>query len=162
MSFQIDALDPARFADLFALPPEEQEARGIRRVLVSAKPGTPCRISLADAEIGETVLLLHYEHQPADTPFRASHAIFLRPGAAQARPAPGEVPQVFHTRLISVRAFDAGDMMIEADVVAGTDLGPAIEAAFADPAVAYLHLHYAKPGCFAATVRRAGAPHAAS
>ena len=155
MTFQIDALAPETFADLFALPPEELQRRGIRRVRVTQKPGTPCRISLADAEVGETVLLVNYEHQPAETPFRASHAIFLRPGAPQAQPAAGEVPEVFHTRLISVRAFDGDDMMIDADVVEGTTLGPAIEAAFADPSVAYLHLHYAKPGCFAASVRRA-------
>lgn len=155
MSFQIHALPETRFSALFDLSDDELHARNVRRSVVEARPGTPCRVSLADAEIGETVLLLNYEHQPAETPFRASHAIFVRRGARQAHPAPGKIPEVFRSRLISVRMFDRDDMMIDADVVQGTDLADALQDAFATGAVAYVHLHYAKPGCYAALVQRA-------
>ncbi|QYX57422.1 DUF1203 domain-containing protein [Roseovarius sp. SCSIO 43702] len=155
MTFQIHALDPEIFAGLFELPDDELARRNACRVTVEAKPGTPCRVSLADAEPGETVLLVHHEHQPAQSPYRASHAIFVRPGVARARPAVDEIPEVLRSRLISVRVFDAGDMMIAADVVAGTRLDAALSAAFADPQAHYVHLHYAKPGCFAASVTRA-------
>jgi hypothetical protein len=67
----------------------------------------------------------------------------------------GEVPTVMLSRLISLRLFGHDDMMVDADVVPGTDLKFAIVQAFANPQVSYLHLHYAKPGCFAASVRRA-------
>ena len=154
MTFQIQACDPAPFAAFFALTDKALAKRNIRRVTVTAKPGTPCRVSLADAEIGETVLLVNFEHQPAQTPFRSSHAIFVREGVAQAHPAVGCVPEVLLSRLISLRSFDHQDMMIEADVVPGTALGKAIERALSNPAAAYLHLHYAKQGCFAASVRR--------
>jgi hypothetical protein len=154
VSFQIRALAYEPFAPLFALSDEALRAhRAVRRV-VDRTPGFPCRVSLRDAEPGETVLLVHYEHQPADTPYRAGHAIYVRAGAVEATPAVGEVPDVLRRRLLSVRAFDEAGMMLGADVVDGGDLAPAIERFFGDPLVAYLHLHNAKPGCYAARVDR--------
>jgi hypothetical protein len=155
MSFLIQALDPADFSQFFSLPDNELARRNMRRIIVSAKPGAPCRVSLADAEIGETVLLLNYEHQPANSPFKSSHAIYVRDGVTEARLSVGEVPDVLLSRLISIRLFDQSDLMVDADVVEGSQIAAAIDRAFSDPAVAYVHLHYAKPGCFAASVQRA-------
>jgi hypothetical protein len=155
MTFQIHACDPAWFSDYALMSDQALAARNIHRVTVTAKPGTPCRVSLADAEIGETVLLLNFQHQPAPTPFQSSHAIFVREGAAQAHPAVGEVPEMLLSRLISLRSFDHADMMIEADVAPGPEAAAAIERMLGNPAVAYMHLHFARQGCFAAVVRRA-------
>ena len=155
MSFQIHALPETLFGTLFDLSDEELARHSARRAVVEAKPGTPCRVSLADAEIGETVILLNYAHQPHATPYRSTHAIFVREGAKRAHPRPGEVPDALGIRLLSVRAFDGAHDMITADVVDGRGLAGAIEAMFEDPAVAYLHLHYAKAGRFAAGVTRA-------
>ena len=155
MPFRITALCPAPFAPLFALTDAQLQAHGARRVIAGPDGGYPCRVSLADAAPGETLILTHYEHQPADTPFRASHAIYIRENAAPAHPAPGEVPALFRSRLLSLRGFDAAGMMQAADVTDGMALEPAMEAMLADPAVAYVHLHFAKPGCYAARVDRA-------
>lgn len=155
MSFQIHALPAARFEPLFALPDHELAKRRATRMVADHKPGFPCRVSLADAEVGETVLLLNFEHQPADSPYRAAHAIFVRQGAEQAFPAVGEVPEVLASRLISIRAFDHRHYMTGADVVDGIRLAEAIPPFLDDPAVAYLHLHNARPGCYAARVTRA-------
>jgi len=155
MSFQIHALPADSFQALFDLPEEELRRREARREVVRTKPGTPCRISLEDAEIGEEVVLVHYEHQPARTPFRAGHAIFVRRGVPQARPGVGEIPPALQARLISIRAFDASHQMRGADVAQGAELAPAILRLLADESVAYLHLHNAKPGCYAARVTRA-------
>ena len=155
MCFQIESLDPTQFARFFAMTDDDLANHRARKVVVTAKPGTPCRVSLQDAEIGETVLLVNYEHQPANSPYWSNHAIFVRQQVPQAQPALGEVPEVLLSRLVSVRLFDPHDMMIDADVVAGTALHAAIVQAFDNPQVSYLHLHYAKPGCFAARVRRA-------
>ncbi|WP_050525100.1 DUF1203 domain-containing protein [Pseudorhodobacter wandonensis] len=154
MRFQIHALPAQDFSALFALPDDELAQRNACRVVVTECPGTPCRISLADAEIGETVLLLNYQHQSAQSPYQASHAIFVRQGVAEAKPAVNEVPLAIQSRLISLRLFDQNHMMVNADVVQGTALAQALMAAFADPAVSYAHLHYAKPGCYAARVTR--------
>ena len=156
MSFQILALPNNGFAPLFSLADDELRERNVLRKVVDQKPGFPCRVSLADAEIGETVLLIHYEHQPARTPFRASHAIYVREDAAQANCEIGEVPALLRSRTISLRGFDAGHMLIAADLAEGTALESALEAMFANEAVSYIHLHFAKPGCYAARVVRAG------
>ena len=156
MSFQIHALPAARFAGLFALSDADLRARNARRMVVNTYPGTPCRVSMVDAAVGETVILANFTHQPANTPYRASHAVFVREGASQACFAAGEVPAVLRTRLISLRLFDPDHLMIDADVVEGTGLAHALETAFEAANVAYIQLHYAKPGCFAAHATRAG------
>jgi hypothetical protein len=154
MTFRIHALPAETFADFFQLSDAELAAVRAVRMKDDAKPGYPCRVSLADAEIGETVILVNYEHQPADSPYRSSHALFVRQGAAQAHPVVGEVPEMLATRLISVRAFDEKHYMVDADVVAGSELEAAIPAMLVDQSVAYLHLHNARQGCFAASCTR--------
>jgi len=155
MSFVVSALPVAPFQPLFALSDAELAGRGIVRRTVEG-PGAPCRVTLADAEVGETVLLLNYEHQPADTPFRSRHAIFVREGAADTAFAPGEIPPVFRARkFLSLRAFDEAGMMVDADLVATAELDGAIPRLLADPQVAYLHAHYAGAGCYAARIDRA-------
>jgi hypothetical protein len=155
MNFQIAPLPLERFAPLFTLTDDELAARNIVRRVVDRFPGFPCRVSLEDAPVGETVLLLNYEHQPAGSPYRSSHAIFVREGAQTATPGVNEIPEVLSRRLLSVRGFDAHGFMVKADVVKGAALAAAIEEFFAVENIAYLHLHNAKPGCYAARVDRA-------
>lgn len=157
MPFVISALPADEFRPLIGLPEEDLAARGVIRRTVDSKPGFPCRITLEDAEPGETVLLLNYEHQPAPTPFRASHAIFVREAAAHVPPVRyvDEIAPVLAIRPhISLRAFDAAGMMRDAAVAPGADLAPAIERLLAEPDVAYLHAHYAGMGCYAARIDR--------
>ena len=155
MTFQIHALPYEPFAPLFKLSGADLPKAGAARVVANAKPGFPCRVSLADAEPGETMILVNFEHQPRNSPYHASHAIFVRENAEQAFPKVGEVPELFTSRLVSVRAFDGRHYMIAADVVEGSALGDAIPEMLRNPHVSYLHLHNAKPGCFAASVTRA-------
>jgi hypothetical protein len=54
-----------------------------------------------------------------------------------------------------VRAFGADAMMIGYELVEGEKLEGAIERLLADPRAAYLHVHFAAPGCYAARVDRA-------
>ena len=85
-SFQLVALPSEQFASLFRQSDAELQARGIRRMLVDAKPGYPCRVSLMDAEVGESVLLIPYTHHDVSSPYRASGPIFVRAGATTATP----------------------------------------------------------------------------
>jgi hypothetical protein len=155
MDFQISALPLATFAPLFSLSDAELAKRNIVRQVVKESPGTPCRVSLQDAEPGERVLLLNYEHLPVTSPYRATHAIFVRENAVEAKPQVNEIPEVLGRRLISLRAYDAKGMMRAADVVQGREMRSVIETMFADPDVEYIHAHNAKPGCFAARIDRA-------
>ena len=156
MSFIVSGLPLESFRPLFGLPDEALAERGVIRHTVDANPGFPCRITLEDAQPGETVLLLNYEHQSADTPYRARHAIYVSEQARETRRAVDEIPGVLRVRkAISLRAFDDKGMMLDADVAPGADLEPAIERLLAIPGVAYLHAHTAGRGCYAARIDRA-------
>jgi len=154
MSFQISALPMEPFQDLFGLDDDMLEAKGVKRMIVDECPGFPCRLSLKDMEVGDSVLLLNYEHQPTSSPYRSSHAIFIGEGAVQAILAPGEVPLQLQRRLLSMRGFDADGMMIDADILDGADLAQSAERMLADPSISYLHVHNAKRGCYAARIDR--------
>ncbi len=155
MSFQIHALPFDKFEPLFAMSDSELENVRACRVIADAKPGYPCRVSLADAEIGETLILTNFEHQPGDSPFQSTHAIYVRENAEQAFPAVGEIPEDLKLRLTSIRAFNDKHHIVDADVVDGSLLGESIPAMLQNAEVSYLHLHNAKLGCFTALVTRA-------
>jgi Protein of unknown function (DUF1203) len=155
MDFRVSGLPLAEFAPLFSLTDEQLAARGIVRRTADERPGFPCRVSLKDAETGERLLLLNYEHLSVASPYRSSHAIYVREHAAEAQPAVNEIPEVLAIRLLSLRAFDEAGMMRSADVVHGKNIVSLIERMFGDEQVAYIHVHNAKPGCFAARIDRA-------
>jgi hypothetical protein len=157
MSFQINGLPAETFAPLFNLPDEELAARGAVRVIADRQPGFPCRVSLCEAQAGEVLLLINYEHLAVASPYRSRHAIYVRENASEAQLEVGEVPEVLRTRLLSLRAFDDAGMMLDADVMQGCGLAVAIDRMFDSHRVKYLHVHNAKPGCFAARVDRARA-----
>ncbi len=154
MNYQISPLQLSEFQHLINADDDVLAQEGVVRLTADAKPGYPCRISLQDAEPGESVLLLNYEHQSVATPYRSRHAIIIRENAVQAEPFINQVPDLLRVRVLSVRGFDKVGMMIEADVVDGATLETAIEEMFGNAAVEYLHIHNAKPGCYAARVDR--------
>lgn len=154
MDFRITGLLPELFAPLIGLDERELARCGARRVIADRERCFPDRIALREADPGESVLLVNYLHQPAETPYRSCHAIYVLEGARQRYDRINEVPALFRTRLLSVRAFDHADMMIDADLTPGTDLESLIERLLADPRTGYLHAHYAKHGCFAARIDR--------
>ena len=154
MSFRILGLLPELFRPYFEMSDSELAAAGALRHIVE-EDGLPCRVSLEHARIGDEILLLNFEHQPVNTPYRSRHAIYVSRGATRAFNAVDVVPETITTRLISVRAFDADEMMIDADVVEGTRAAETFERLLADPNAQYLHVHNAKRGCYAARVERA-------
>jgi hypothetical protein len=155
MSFQISGLPGAPFAPLFSLADAELARRNIVRRTADSSPGFPCRVSLVDAEPGETLLLLNFEHLAVATPYRSRHAIYVREYAEDARVAVDVVPEVLRRRLLSLRAFDGQGMLLDADIVDGREIEGLIERMFELREAQYVHVHNAKPGCYAARVDRA-------
>jgi len=154
MSFRIAGLDPALFQTLHALSDADLAAHGASRVRIEREGIAPCRISLDDAEIGETVLLLSYTHQPAQTPYNQQGPIYVRE-VERRFVFENEIPPAMARRTLSLRAFDAADMMIEADLTEGAEAATLITRFFANTDVTYIHAHYARRGCFAALIERA-------
>ena len=153
MAYRVRGLDPEAFDPLFELSEAELAARGIERVIVDAKPNAPCRVSLDDVDIGEPVLLLNYLHQPAASPYHQQGPIFVSraPRAFDAN----EFGPALRRRTLSLRGFDAAGAMIDADLAEGAEADAVIARFFDNPAIAYIHAHYARRGCFAATIDRA-------
>src|SRR2546423_9072776 len=114
MIYRITGLDPTPYRPLFGLSDEELSKRGIVRMMVDEKPGSPCRVSLTDRDIGESVLLLNHVSHDVANPYRASHAIFVTEGATKAGEFVDEVPPAFEPRVLSLRGFDKDGMMAEA------------------------------------------------
>jgi hypothetical protein len=147
-------LDAAPFRPLFGLPDKELATRGVLRVVVEAPNVAPDRIELRDAEVGESVLLLNHQYLDVATPYRGSHAIYIREGATRRYDKVNEVPQAVRSRLMSLRGFDQEGMMVDADVVEGVRIEDLIERLFADPHVAFIQAHHARRGCYAARIER--------
>ena len=152
MSFRITGLPAESFDHLFAMSDAELAAHGaVRR---NAPGAVPCRVSLTDATPGEEVILTNYEHHAVDSPYRMRFAIYVRKGE-QTYDEVDSIPEQLRKRTLAARSFDEHGMMVARELVEGTGLEDAIERLFADPRAAYLHLHYAAPGCYAARVERA-------
>ena len=155
MAFRITGLSPEPFRHLFGLPDAALAARGAQRWTAAEGSRLPDRIEVRDALPGETLLLVNYAHQPADTPYRASHAIFVREGAAEAYDQVDAIPDAMRSRMLSLRAFDREHLMVDAELVDGRDAEAAIARLLAHSQVDYLQAHYATRGCYAARVERA-------
>jgi len=154
MSFRVTGLSPEPFRHLFGLPDDDLARRGARRYVADG-PGFPDRIEISDASPGETLLLFNYVHQPADTPYRASHAIFVRERAVTPTDLVDDLPPAMRARPLSLRAFDADGLMVDGELADGAEAEGLIERLLADPQVAYIHAHYAKRGCYAGLIERA-------
>ena len=154
MNYKITSLKLNTFHHLFGLDEQALAEKGVQRMTVTAKPGYPCRVTLQDAEIGESVLLLNYEHLPVDSPYRSAHALFVRENATQSACFENEVPEYLQNRQLSVRSFDTSGNMVDADTCAGEELESLIEQLLGDEAADYLHVHNAARGCYLAKVNR--------
>lgn len=155
MTFRVTGLSPEPFRPLFGLSDEALARRGVLRVIADAPFGFPDRIEISDAAPGESLLLLNYLHQPADTPYRSGHAVFVRERAVAPTDMVREIPPAMRARSLSLRAFDEADMMVDADLVDGKEAEALIERLLADPRAAYIQAHYARRGCYAGRIERA-------
>ena len=154
-NFMIHALPKEEFENLFTLTDSELEAQNIVRMTATSKPGFPCRVSLEDAGIGEQVLLLSFAFHSSDSPYRASGPIFVREKALTAEPGVNQIPVMLQQRLLSVRSYDMMGMMKESTVIEGKELGVHLSKTFDNPAIAYIHIHNAKAGCYNCMATRA-------
>lgn len=152
--YRIDGLAPQWFAPLFALDDAGLRAHGMRRLIADSATGYPCRVSLSEAAPGETVLLLTYEHHPCDGPYRSSGPIYVREAALDAGHYQDRLPPMLRTRHLSLRAYDRDGWMRDARALDGAQAETALAEMLADPAVASVHAHNARTGCFLCRIDR--------
>lgn len=154
MTYRISGLEPSKFAHLFGLGDDELASLGATRMTADKKPGYPCRITLDDAEVGETLILVNHCSHGGDNPYRASHAIFVNECAAEPAFYRDSVPPALERRILSLRAFDSAGMMIDAALAQPGAADEVIRGLLADPEVDHVDAHNAIRGCFAARIER--------
>ena len=154
MTYRIKGIDPAPYRHLFGLSDEELESHDVVRMTVTEKPSFPCRVSLTDRDLGESVLLVNHVSHDVANPYRASHAIFV----TETEQAPAEyvdgVPPVFVPRVLSLRGFDKEGMMADAILTQPGEADAGIRKLFENPAIETIHAHNAGRGCFSAKIER--------
>jgi hypothetical protein len=153
MTYRITGLDPAPYKPLFGLSDDELAERGVVRMTVT-EPTFPCRVSLTDRAIGESVLLLNQVSHDVANPYRATHAIFVTEGAEQAAEYVDQVPPVFEKRVLSLRGFDKDGMMTDAVLTQLGEADAGIRKLFSNPEIEMIHAHNATRGCFSAKIER--------
>ena len=116
----------------------------------------PCRHCLRDAEPGEKLLLFSHSPFVQPGPYREVGPVFahLEPCA---RSAGGAVPDQLRRRLLAVRGYDRDQRLIACDVAEGNELESLSGAFLARPEVAYVHVRFARAGCYACRIDRAEA-----
>ncbi|MGF1742743.1 DUF1203 domain-containing protein [Vibrio profundum] len=128
--------------------------RNARWTIAKSKPGYPCRVSLKEAEIGESILVVTYKYHDVDSPYQASGPIFIRENAETAKLKTNEIPEILAERLLSVRAYNLNSEMIAAETTQGLGLRRIIQKQFLNSEAEYLQVHNANPGCFSCNIFR--------
>lgn len=154
VDFRLKSLPYHEFKNLFTLTDSALKKMGATRMLVDKFPGFPCRVSLQDAEPGEEVILLPYQHHKTNSPYQASGPIFVRKVAATAVLNTNEIPVMFNHRLLSLRGYDKNGIMKAAEVIEGNTLKEKLHQLFDNENIAYIHIHNARPGCYNCVVER--------
>jgi hypothetical protein len=154
MTYRITGIDPAPYRHLYGLSDGELASQGVVRMIVNEKPSFPCRVSLTDRELGESMLLVNHVSHDVANPYRASHAIFVTEGADGPAEFVDEVPPVFETRVLSLRGFDKGGMMADAILTQPGEADAGIRKLFDNPQITTIHAHNATRGCFSARIER--------
>ena len=147
MTYQITGINPDQLDEIARAP-------GTVRVRASGKPGFPCRVTLEDAEPGEELLLFHHVSHDVDSPYRSSYAIYARTAAKAAARYTDAVPPIFAGRPLAMRAFGADAMLKTASLSMPGEADQTIRQLFELDEVAYIDVHNAAHGCFAARVER--------
>ena len=153
MTYRIKGLEPQAFTHLFDLDDAELQSRGMTRMTVD-NPNFPCRVSLRDCDLGDEVILLNHVSHDGENPYRASHAIFVSKSATEAADYVDCVPPALDRRILSLRAFGDGGMMVDAALAHAGEADPVIRRLLETPAVTHVDAHNAIRGCFAARIER--------
>jgi hypothetical protein len=155
MDFTITGLPVDDFSHLFGLSDNELASYGAKRYICDETPGFPDRIEMRDAEIGEQLILLNHTSMGKNSPYRATHAIFVLENASQRYHSENEIPPVMYNRMLSLRGFDQDGMMVDAKIAKGDDIRKAVLELLADKRVVHIDAHNAAQGCFSGRIKRA-------
>ena len=154
MSFIVKGLSAEPFRGFYGKSDAALAKLGVKRMTVDSCPGFPDRIEMRDAAVGETMLLLNHLSLDKQSPYRATHAIFVREGAEEAYKAKNTIPEVMFSRVLSLRAFDSEGMILDAALATGDEVKSTVLQLLANDAVEHIDAHNAARGCFSGRIYR--------
>jgi Protein of unknown function (DUF1203) len=154
MTYRLQGLDPVLFTPLFDLSDAALADRRAVRVTAEESGGYPCRVSLEDAGSGECLILTNHVSLDTQSPFRATHAIYVRANAERSPDYENRLPAMLDRRTLSLRGFDGAGMLRAAAVAAPGEGDRMVRDLFDRPDVATIHAHNAAHGCFLAAIER--------
>jgi Protein of unknown function (DUF1203) len=146
-TFKISTIDETAAKNL-------RQLRALKTYIADTQPGYPCRQCLRDAEVGDELVLVSYHPFKTDSPYASASPIFLHREFCGNNRDTSALPQQLERRLLSIRAFDKHERMLEAEVAPGTELSDVIRGFFSMKNVDHVHVHNAKRGCWAARIDR--------
>ncbi|KAF3482375.1 uncharacterized protein GIQ15_05134 [Arthroderma uncinatum] len=131
----------------------------IRSTITPTFGGAPCRRCLKNASLNEDVFLISYNPflpDNRDTPYSGAGPIFVHADDCTLYDGSEDnklgIPEKYHARSLTVRAYDAGNMMVWHKVLEGAKLMETLESeVFGDKELEaeYVHVYFTGPGCFA-------------
>ncbi len=126
----------------------------VRRVLT--EPGAPCRHCLQPGQPGEAMLLGSYDLPGPTGIYWTPSPIFLHEADCPRFDGAGMAPTVDANSLVSVRAYDAGQLCLYdlGHVCQGDQAEAPLLHALADPRTSFVNIHTARPGCWLTRVER--------
>jgi hypothetical protein len=139
---------------MFNLSDKELSEIGGLKMIVDEKPGFPCRVSLEDANIGEEVILVPFEHHNTNSPYQAKGPVFVRKGHKQRKLGVNEIPKMLEHRLLSFRGYNSDGIMKSAKTGEGKQTEKIIVEIFENKEIKYIQIHNSSPGCFNCQVNR--------
>ena len=151
------------------IPLETAVAQGLREARIDAQGNQlrpqradephafPCRHCLRDAEPGEELLLASYTPYQTQNPYREFGPVFVHAEACPRYRAEQGIPDQLRRRLLALRGYDGQQRLLAGEVVQGAEVEGAIERLLSRDDVAWIHVRFAKPGCFACRIERAAA-----
>jgi hypothetical protein len=154
MTYRIQGLRREEFSAVLGQTEDGLARRGARRVIADSKPGFPCRVTLEDAEPGESLILFNHVSHDVPTPFRSAYAVYVREVAGEPACYVDEPPPVFAGRALGLRGFDSEGMLSGALLALPGEADEKIRELFRRAEIATIHAHNAAAGCFAARIVR--------
>ena len=151
--FSCHAMDPAA-ATRFRLSRRDDRGGPVHTRLVDG-PGFPCRHCLRLGRPGETMLLASWDLPLPQGPYWTPSPVFLHAESCPHATLSDTLPEtVTVNSLVSLRHYDADGMCLYdlGIVVPGEAAEDALRERLADPRLAYVNIHTARPGCWLARV----------
>ena len=157
--FICQPIDPA-IAERFRATGRDDRGGTIHRMVAPADGAYPCRVCLAYAKQGETVLLASYDLPRPLGVYWTPSPVFVHADPCTPFSAANEVPEIVRQNaIVSVRAYDAADMCLYdlGQVSVGTEVDAPLDRALSDPRTAFVNVHTARPGCLLCRVEKVAA-----